>query len=127
MSDIGELLARLEAASEGTVELDRDIEAYLYPNNATLIFRDKWNSPPRTRSIEKALELRPEGWRWQVSDRAPAPHKGRAFINNGEPVLAGMGGGRNPAYRYKECTAATPAIAVCIVCLRALFPEAGDG
>lgn len=52
---IDELIAKLESATEGAIDLDREIEAYLFPQHRTLIFRDKWDSPPRTRSLDAAL------------------------------------------------------------------------
>ncbi len=61
--------------------------------------------PRYTGSIDAALTLVPEGWQWQVSNRAPAPHSGRAYINNKQLI--------------NTDTAATPAIVICIVSLRA--------
>lgn len=83
---------------------------------------ERWSkNPPRyTASIDVALTLVPEGWRWQTSNRAPKPQAGRAFIHNDQPISTGLGGlCPNPKYEGHETTAATPAIALCIAALRA--------
>lgn len=143
-----ELIARLEAAAEGSEALDAAIVA-------AIDWRPEWCSkdggelwvddsdphliavrlnttgqrsrgqppigafPAFTTSLDAALTLRPADWRWQVSDRAVPPHKGRAFLNNGASMIIGMAGARNPAFRYQECTAGTAALAICIAALRA--------
>ena len=83
--------------------------------------------PSYTSSLDAALTLVPEGYKWQVSNRAVSPHTGRAWINNGELQLAGVGGmSRNPKYRGHETTAATAPIALCIAALRARTQEHGE-
>jgi hypothetical protein len=72
-----------------------------------------------TKSIDDALTLVPEGWGWQVSNRAPVPHTGRAFIHNNERPFVGLAASPNPLRRTEEHTAATPAIALCIAALKA--------
>lgn len=79
-----------------------------------------WEPPHFTASINAALTLVPEGWRWNVSNRASSPHTGRAHVENRELHFIGMGGMTpNPKLRWYECTAATTAIAVCIAALKA--------
>lgn len=112
-----ELVNRLSQATGPDRSLDNDIWALLdqpLPD-------DPAGWPPRyTESIEAALALVPDGWQWQASNRAPKPKAGRAYIYNGEPHSVGVGGMRNnPKYRGHEVTAATPAIAMCIVGLMA--------
>lgn len=75
--------------------------------------------PRYTASLDAALTLVPDGWEWKVSNRASAPHAGRAYIHNGELINIGGGLTRNPRYRGQEVTAATPAIAICIAALKA--------
>lgn len=75
--------------------------------------------PPFSASIDAALTLVPEGWTWQISNRAPKPLAGRAYIHNGELHFASLYAGRNPKYRGEEDTAATPALALCIAALKA--------
>lgn len=73
-----------------------------------------------TTSLDAAVTLVPEAWEWQTSNRAPKPHAGRAYIHNRELIFAGMSGRtRNPKYRSAECTALTPALALCAAALRA--------
>lgn len=76
--------------------------------------------PPRyTTNLQDAVSLVPEGWTWQVSNRAPKPHKGRAYIHNGELQFVGGGQARNAAYQGFEDTAVTPALALCIAIIKA--------
>jgi len=79
----------------------------------------RYHAPMYTFEIDKALELVPAGWEWLVSNRAPKPRAGRAYINNKELHFAGIGGTKaNPKYAGDETTAATPALALCAVALR---------
>lgn len=92
--------------------------------HGTDIHRD----PPRfTASLDDAITLLPEGWQWQVSNRAPKPHAGRAYIHNRELHFIGIGAQTpNPAYRGYETTAATPALALCAAVLRATPTTLGE-
>lgn len=78
--------------------------------------------PRYTASLDAALTLLPEGWQWQLSNRAPQPHRGRAYVNNGELQFTGGNMGRNPGYRGHEFTAHTAPIAACLACLAARRP-----
>lgn len=78
-----------------------------------------WTAPKYSESIDAALTLVPEGWQWQISNRAPDPHTGRAYLNNKQLINIGGGLTPNPRYAGAEATAATPAIALCIAALRA--------
>lgn len=121
-----DLIERLEAATGSSRELDREIAE---------VCGIKWSSDeegqfggyglmPRrvwfTQSIDAAIQLVPDGWQWMVSNRAPEPKTGRAYIHNRELIFAGIGGMRpNPKHKAAETTAATPAIALCIAALHA--------
>lgn len=71
-----------------------------------------------TFSIDEALTLLPDGWGFTVSNRAPEPKAGRAWVHNKKMV-------ESRAYRGAEYTAATPAIALCMACvdIRAMVAE----
>lgn len=62
----------------------------------------------------------PEGWEWQLSNRAPKPMQGRAYIHNRELIYSGGGFSRNPKYRGEECTAMRPDCALVLAALRAM-------
>jgi len=112
------LIKDLEAAAEGDRGLDDRIHFII--KNGVGCGANR-SGPLYTTSIDSAKTLVPDGWEWMVSNRAPKSHAGRAYINNRELILGGGGGmNRNPRYRGHECTAATPELAMCIVCLRAL-------
>jgi len=127
-----DLITKLEQATGPSRELDAEIGiaigvwrrrdlgggCYLWEENGV----NTGNKPPYyTSSIDAALTLVPKGWQWQVSNRAKAPHKSRAYINNGKPINASLGGlTRNHEYIGFEETAATSPIAICIACLKAM-------
>lgn len=130
-----DLIKRLEEATEGSPKLDLAIlnsvsgHEWRFCMAGRAVTWDRYGPDaagnpvcslePYTTSLDAALTLVPQGWRWQVSDRAPKPHVGRAFLNNGEMQLAGIGGGRNPKFKASEVTAYTPALALCIAALKA--------
>jgi hypothetical protein len=103
-----DLITRLEAASEGSQELDEAIARYLSQVEYSW-WRERPGPSNFTRSVDAALTLLPvpKQWTWQVSNRAPAPHKGRAFLHNLE------------LRKVIEDTAATPELALCIAALKA--------
>lgn len=68
--------------------------------------------PSPTTSLDAAMTLVPEGWVWQISNRAPKPHTGRAYLHNGELIFAGIGSRPNPEHKSVEVVAATPARAL---------------
>lgn len=129
MRDISDLIARLEKATGPDRELDEAIVIEA-PITKAFLRGNKFGGfevLPYTASLDAALTLVPEGWQWQVSNRAPAPHAGRAYLNNRELFHIGGGGlSPNPAYRGSEETAATPAIAVCIAALNIRNTTTGD-
>lgn len=65
-----------------------------------------------TFSIDDAVSLLPDGWGFSISNRAPGPKMGRAWVHNKKLV-------ESRAYRGAEYTAATPAIAMCMACIDA--------
>lgn len=135
MSPIAALIPRLAQLTEPSRDLDREITLALHPWLAELPASDVGGwlhpeyekiAPPQhyTSSIDAAVTLIPDGWRWQVSNRAPHPHTGRAYLSNGELINIGGGLTPNPKYRGAEVTAATPAIAICIAALQAREAQA---
>lgn len=127
---IASLIERLEKTSEPSIELFE--AAYVACFGAV-----DWGDPNSYRPFsiflefmkigawtDAALTLVTKGWTWQVSNRAPKPHAGRAYIHNGELINVGGGMTPNPKYRGAETTAATPAIALVITALRTR--EAGE-
>ena len=138
MSDLEKLIAKLEAATEGSRELDAFIHRERHPELADMIadhpsaapgwlvggnHENPVTAPHYTTSLDAALTLVPEGWEWLASNRARTPHTGRAYIHNRELVFGGIGHlSTNPKYRGEETTAATPALATCIAALRARQP-----
>lgn len=135
MSPIAALISRLALLTDASRDLDREIELAVYPWLVRLPKSDDggWVHPdfgklrppsPYTSSIDAAVSLIPDGWRWQVSNRAPHPHTGRAYLSNGELINIGGGLTPNPKYRGAEVTAATPAIAICIAALQARDAQA---
>lgn len=114
-----DLLRTLETTEAGSRELEVQFLAALGLDDPTCIERFGRILKP-LRSVDDALALVPDGWQWNISNRAPSPHGGRAYINNRELHFVGLGANRpNPAYRGYEDTARTPAIALCIVLVRA--------
>ena len=71
------------------------------------------------RSLDAALTLVPEGWEYNISNRAIRPHAGRAYIHNRKLINVGGGMTPNPEYRGSETTAHTPILALCIAALKA--------
>lgn len=128
-----DLIARLEAATEGSRELDIDIgelQGFIWQDGgwcgADGDFREL---PSYTTSLDAAMTLVPEGLEWMVSNRAKRPHTGRAYVHNKALIFAGLGGmTKNPEYRGYEHTASTPALALCVVVLKArTTPPTADG
>lgn len=82
----------------------------------------RYHPPTYTFEIGAALLLVPIGIEWLVSNRAPKPHAGRAYLNNRQLHFTGAGTRPNPKYRGDEVTAATPALALCAAALRIRAP-----
>ena len=107
------LLARLEAASEGSRALDELIAQAVYPELGFGTKGDnKWymhdvhvRIEDYTTSLDAALTLVPEGWAWDLMAWPDEPSEA-AICKPGSPHLG----------RWK---AATPALALVIACLRA--------
>lgn len=108
------LIARLEAATEGSRDLDCEIYCAANPR-CELAYgapgvRIRGNQtvfqPPRfSTSIDAALSLVPDGSGWTVG----------ACTNNTRYAEVFSAGGT----KYVVCRAATPALALCIAALRA--------
>lgn len=143
MNQLSHLISRCTTASEADRELDADIwweidrrSAASTYNRAALGLPKSFDEMPDTMpaglgrlavrvsapqyssSIDAALTLLPEDWRFILSDRAPDPHKGRAYIHNGENHFIGVAARPNPALRWFETTAPTIPLAICIVVLQ---------
>lgn len=129
-----DLIERLTNAAGPSADLDVDIEVAVpgrwpkrrsnarykvvttYEDGRTGVHRPR----DYTSDIDAALTLIPDGWQWQISNRAPGSHAGRAYLNNRELINVGAGGlTPNAQYRGEEVTAATPALALCIAALKA--------
>lgn len=120
-----ELIAKLEAATEGSRQLDGEIgRAVGYVASSwwgAIAFRwnegECWGSVPDfTTSLDAALTLVPEGWGWlaRSHDGSPA-YDG---TGRGRGGFANVNIGRDDAQFFTEF-AATPALALCIAALRA--------
>jgi hypothetical protein len=106
--DVNWVIDRLEAAQEGSDSLDRDIAGYLLH---AVGFGEVL---PYSSSIDAALTLVPEGWRWALGDRddrtdAPWAQVFRTDPESGEMVL----------FAEDDCYPDNPALALCIAALRA--------
>jgi hypothetical protein len=97
-SKVQELIARLEAATGPDRDLDVAIIDALFPGARKFPLE-------YTASIDAALTLVPEGWRW---------HLGNTLDGRGTAMIW-----LNPLTGTDEIFAAAPAIALCIAALRA--------
>lgn len=120
---MNDLIAKLEAATEGSRELDLRISYEINPPRYAItaepVELDVWlaegGARSYTTSLDAALTLVPEGWRWTVAN--PGYDKGvyqggRALADLHHPLSSG--GGPNA-----KAFGATPALALCIAALRA--------
>lgn len=104
------IIAKLEAASEGSRELDREIDRQM---------GSKWEGKyaPYTQSIDAALSLVPERWypsliAWNVEILSEPNDRVWATVVRHGPNDLPDGG-------HRMGTAATPALALCIAALKA--------
>lgn len=104
-----QLIAALEAADGARYVLDQAIAKLVLP--ADILARVV--PPPYTVSIDAALTLVPEGWRWSL-DWTQRPH----YQDCGRADLYAPGSGIKPP-DVCDVYAATPAIALCIAALKA--------
>ena len=101
------LIERLEAAPEGSRELDRWVQRGL-----VRVADVRFSCPAYTTSTDAALSMVPEGWSWHIHWIAwNAALKANASIGN-------LGGDR--AF---QSIAPTPALAICIAALKARGSE----
>ena len=121
------LIARLEAASEGSRELDRAIHLVVFADfikeRGMVEDGDGWRdpqygaiAPPQdyTTSLDAAITLVPKGWFWRVG--RTSIYAGWALVHkthpdHGEP-------GRNE-FGWSKATGTTPVLALCIAVLKA--------
>ena len=121
-TSLDELIARLEAATVGTDDLDQEIaETVLGWKQYALAWGSGWHDakgmshgwhdiPKSTRSLDAAMGLVPEGWDWCLySDGGGEIYK---------DVPSGMLPGA-PGSTVISFEGATPALALCIAALRA--------
>ncbi len=116
MTDISELIARIEAATGPDQELDAEIHLLATKNTIACVADIMagcelgWEHPAYTASIDAALKLAPEGWDWIIGASAgskfPVANLGRSYPTN-----------KNVAHE-----AATPALALCAAALKARNP-----
>lgn len=119
-----DLIARLEAATEGSRELDWDIAHLLYPGEEPATVTVGPQLPHYTTSLDAALMLVPDGWRWQIfgegksSDMDPRPMA--MLYGDTFDVDRGYGQPPDQDIEWSEAHAATPTLALCIASLKAL-------
>jgi len=117
---IDELIARLEAATVGSRELDAEIWLSIMKNGESMLMALR-ESPHYTASLDAALTLVPEGWAWELDwdkdgDATPAwsTWSASAFCHPADRDP------QNPhCPRGMSRKAKTPALALCIAALRA--------
>lgn len=120
VTDMAEVMGRLEQASEGSRELDEAIWELLgayEPGAGTSLCR------PYTTSIDAALALVPEGWDWQLGLGAYGSSESKcgagpvwAFVMPQNIEQRRRIGGPDGDILWG---ASTPALALCIAALRA--------
>jgi hypothetical protein len=120
MSKYAELIARLEAATEGSKGLDREILEATVKYGAALM-----KAPLYTTSLDAALTLVPGGLCWNVSSADNAMVDGKpdatVFGDEVERYQPGWPDAPPDIVRepYEHHEAATPALAICIAALKA--------
>jgi hypothetical protein len=111
-----DLIAKLEAATEGSLYLDQYIweaKEGVEGTHSSVAARVVSRAfPPYTTSLDAALMLVPEGWAWIVED---------TVWRDGSSGREGIGAcvwncSEKPPIRRAE----TPPLALCIACLRAI-------
>ena len=121
-----DLIAKLEAAPEGSRELDDAIFEVVTGKSAyqmSVAFGDieaplrrMTGLPHYTTSLDAALTLAPEGWDWLVRNDGDG-----AFANltrGGTPIML-ENEQINPDWQDTPTLAANGALALCVACLRA--------
>jgi hypothetical protein len=125
------LAERCEQAAEPDRELDQEISRVLLPAAAEGITRsrygwsyrvfgpsgwdDEWlETLPFTASLDAAVTLVPEGWKWKaiLRDSARGENTGEGYVHNNRLHMSGQ-------YQGADTFAATPALALCAAALRA--------
>jgi hypothetical protein len=109
MTDLAELIARLEAATEGSRELDAEIEWIAHPF-PEVPDQPGWRQLPHgpqqhvltvadryTTSLDAALTLVPEGIAWAVNSAGTIPQQYRAEVDFGNGVWAATAEEWHPA------------------------------
>ncbi len=108
-----ELADRCEAATGP----DHNLDAMIHARDGIEGIGYSSAAPAYTASLNAAMTLVPEGMNWMAGNRNQP--LARAYVENGELHFLG-GQAKNPALRWHECVAATPALALCAAALRAL-------
>lgn len=108
-----DLIECLLTATEPSRELDRRILEYVTDA------RFEVDTPAFTSSIDAALTLLPDGWRWNLNDGNVA-----CICSDWDDDNAPVFWSQRPKERHVGCdqakgTVATPAIALCIAALKA--------
>jgi hypothetical protein len=113
---IDDIIQRLEAASEPSFELEEEIRVAVGAGCEDLGFTEA--PPGYMRSIDAALTLVPHGWFWRVG--LTSLYQAWAGVNKTHPDHGEEG--RNEFFFHREHGQrpdTTPAIALCIVALKA--------
>lgn len=111
MSDLSDLIAKLEAATEGSRFLDVDIAEIDMPWTKDRPPSDRLRlAPAYTTSIDAALTLVPEGFYWSASHGKVRPD---------EPLGAAQLRYQDTLSVRAEAEAATAPLAICLVALMA--------
>lgn len=113
MSDLDTLIRDLEEATEGSRELDTAVTNWMW--------REKWGKKlpkdlsiePYTTSLDAALTLVPEGWKWEIANHAGDDDGPRAALWWGIPAE------HNDEIKQIGAHGNTPALALCIAALKA--------
>jgi len=115
MTDRATLLAlaeRCEQAAGPDRELDAEIARFLVLAGAEDIARSRYGWSYFTASLDAAVTLVPEGWKWSLDWTQRAP-----YLDCAVAAAFAHGSGINPA--DTEAAAKTTALALCAAALRA--------
>lgn len=112
-----DVVAALEAATEGSEDLDRLIyEAMGAEEFFGCTYVDS-DMPAFSTSVDAALTLVPKGWYWRAG--RTTLFSGWAFIHQTHPDQGELGKNEFAANKEHRCGEWTPALALCLAALRA--------
>lgn len=130
------MIARLEAATGGSRELDAGIHEHLGKQDRPQHWRIHADLPLYTTSLDCALSLVPEGWQWEIANNAIERGLDRCLPPNDtvrelgpfaalqmpqpDDVLGGLDW--FGPIMVSAAKGATPALALCVAALKARSP-----